>query len=181
MSDTMKRVGLWALGAMLPKEQVFARHIRHMARGVTYLVCGGMIIAAAFLAALAGLYIALVDQGLTVAAAVGITGIIALLGATLCFLLAERALDRASRLTEELKISAPSLPNLRADIDLQEGANVLAHAFLDGLLRRPPYRSHAQADLFEERMAGKSEREREYEHDKDIIRFRPRRSHDEAI
>lgn len=184
MSDThntMKRIGLWALGSMLPKEQVFDRHIRHMARGVTFLVCGGMIIAAAFLAALAGLYMSLITQGMTVAASVAITGVIALLGAAVCFLLADRALGRASRLTDELKVSTPSLPHIKADIDLQEGANVLVNAFLDGFLHRPPMRPRPQADLFDDEDIAELHIEREEYDDKDIIRFRPRNQQREEM
>lgn len=187
--DTMKRIALWALGAMLPREQVFDRHIRHMARGVTLLVCGGMIVAAVFLAALAGLSMMLVESGLSTGAAVAITAVIALLGATVCFLLADRSLNRASKLTEELKVSPPKLPRIEADLDLQEGANILVHAFLDGLLpRRSGRRYTAQKDLFDYEMdeeigdvhlRGNVHVEREYDEEKDVIHFRPRAKRDE--
>lgn len=185
-ADIMKRLGLWAMGALLPREQVFDRHLRHMARGVTFLVCGGMIIAAVFLASLAGLTMLLAESGLSTPAAVSITAVIALLAAAVCFLLADRALGRAAHLTEELKMSPPALPRIEAELDLQEGANILLHAFLDGLLpRRKSRRYEAQRDLFDDDRAdediadihlrGNGHVEREYDADKDIIHFRPRR------
>jgi phosphate/sulfate permease len=187
MDNTIKRLGLWALGALLPRQQVFDRHVRHMARGVTYLVCGGMIVAAVFLALLAGTYVMLVEQGLSVAVSVAITTVLALLGAAICFLLADRSLSRASQLTEELKLTPPPLPKVKADVNLQEGASVLVNAFLDGFRHPHRYRPHSrdQADLFgydEDETIGELhlQNEREYD-DKDIIRFRPRHQrHHEA-
>lgn len=185
MADTMKRLALAAIGTLLPKQDVFDKHVRHMARGVTFLVCGGMIIAALFLATLAGIYMAMLEQGLSVAVAAAITGTVALLGAIVCFLLADRALNRASHLTEELKVTAPPLPKINANIDLQEGATVLFNAFMDGF--HTP--RNTQEDLFDYAEALRAEVkalrreldaksavnvERQYDEDKDIIRFRPR-------
>ncbi|MCH2546931.1 MAG: phage holin family protein [Alphaproteobacteria bacterium] len=181
MANTIKRIGYWAIGALLPNQEVFNNHIRNMARGVMFLVCGGMIIAALFLATLAGVYALLLEQGLSVLTSAVLTAVIALMGAALCFLMAERSLNRASRLTEELKITPPSLPTVKADIDMQEGVSVLFNAFIDGFRGRGEvYR--AQADLFDyedEDIADvhirhKSRHEHYYDDDKDIIRFRPR-------
>lgn len=187
MDNTVKRIGLWALGALLPRPQVFDRHIRHMARGVTYLVCGGMIIAAIFLALLAAVYGVLIEQGLSVATSAAITITMALLGAIICFLMADRALNRAAHLPEELKMASPALPKIEADLDLQEGASVLLHAFLAGFRgSRPSRRSRVQADLFDDdedknvaevHVRTESRVERDYDEDKDIIRFRPRHQH----
>ena len=184
MNSTIKRAGLWALGAVLPKQQVLDRHMRHMARGVAYLLCGGIIVATVFLALLAGAYFVLLEQGLTIFSSAAIIITMALLGAVICFLLADRSLHRAARLTEELKISTPALPKIEADVDLQEGASVLINAFLAGFrgsyhTRRPS----AQPDLFDEKVEpdigkvhvrSESRAEPSYDEDKDIIRFRPR-------
>ena len=187
----MKKIALWVLGQMLPREEVFDRHIRHLARGVTYLVCGGVVITAIFLALLGALYMALVDQGLSTALAGTLTGIVALLGAAVCFLLADKSLSRASKLTDELKVGTPTLPKIEATLDLQEAANTLLNAFIDGVRGRAgtPYQKHKrlQEDLFErlERLEAELEAEleeeaanhrveREYDENKDIIRFRPR-------
>lgn len=189
MADTMKRIALWVLGLTLPREEVFDRHVRALARGVTYLVCGGVIITAIFLALLGALYMMLLDQGLSATSAGGITGIVALLGAAICFLLADKSLSKASRLTDELRVASPSLPKLEASIDLQTAATTLVNAFIDGFRGRTgtPYQKHKhlQEDLFErlerleaelEEAAAKERVEREYDESKDIIRFRPRQT-----
>lgn len=194
MADTMKRIALWALGQMLPREEVFDHHIRNMARGVTYLVCGGMIIASVFLALVAAMYFALVAQGLSIALSATITGIVALLGAAVCFLLADKSLSRAAKLTDELTVKPPKLPTLEASVDLQQGAVALASAFIDGLTGRPdtPYqrRKHEallarleeleaelEAELAAQETAEEFEEELEEEllgNEKDIIHFRAR-------
>lgn len=194
MVDTMKRLGLWVLGQMLPREEVFDRHIRHMARGVTFLVCGGMIVASVFLAILGMLYIGLVEQGLSAVLAAAITGIVALLGSVICFQMADKSLTKASKLTEELNVSTPSLPKLEANVDLQEGAAVLINAFLDGI-RTPSstaYHTKKHEELVErlEMLQAELEAElaaqedivrveKEYDSDKDIIHFRPKNRRDE--
>lgn len=190
MADTMKRIALWALGQMLPREEVFDRHIRNMARGVTYLVCGGMIIAAVFLALVGAMYFALIAQGLSIVLSAAITGIVALLGAVVCFLLADKSLSRAAKLTDELTMKPPKLPTLEGSVDLQQGAIALASAFLDGFTERPdtPYqrRKHdalvarleeLEAELEAELAAQEAEEEREevlLGNEKDIIHFRAR-------
>lgn len=190
MADTMKRIALWVLGQMLPREEIFDYHIRHMARGVTYLVCGGMIIAALFLAAVGALYFALVAHGLSVPLAASMTTVMALMGAAVCFLLADKSLSRAAKLTEQLTVKPPKLPPLEANIDLQQGAVTLVNAFLDGLRGRMDTSHHhrrhrellarleeleaeLEAEIAAQEALAEAEAKRK-EGDKDIIHFRPR-------
>lgn len=175
MSDTLKRIGLWTLGRMLPRRRVFAGHIRHLAHGVAWFVCGGVLLAAVFLAVLAGTYSALIVQGISAVIAAVIVGVVAILAGALCFLMAERSLDKAASITDELQMHAPSLPRIQADLDLQEGVTVLFRAFMDGLRGEDHERKKkATAMEEEETILSRVEVEREYDAEKDIIRFRPR-------
>jgi hypothetical protein len=189
MADTMKRLGLWVLGQVLPREEVFDYHVRHMARGVTYLVCGGMIIAAIFLSVLGLMFAALMNQGMTMLLAGVITGVFAVLGAIICFQLADKSLSRASKLTEELNVGTPQLPTVQGSVDLQEGLYTIVNAFVDGIKGDPVRESQQEYNALVERLAAlemelelavaeeeaRQRVEREYDVDKDIIHFRPRR------
>lgn len=185
MDNTIKRLGLWALGTLLPKPHILDRHIHHLAWGMAYLVFGGVIVVAIFLGLLAGTYAVLLAQGLSVIAAAAITLTLALLGAAICFLLADRALGRVIQVTNDLKVSSPSLPKIEATLDLQEGVSVLVQAFLAGFRgpRREKHRYDEQADLFEDEeeetiaelhLRTEAHPELSKEDDKDIIHFRPR-------
>lgn len=176
MSDTLKRIGLWTLGRMLPRRLVFTHHLRHLARAVAWFVCGGVLLAAVFLALLAGTYSVLIVQGVSAIVAAVVVGVVAVMAGALCFLMAERSLDKAASLTDELQMHAPSLPRVQADLDLQEGASILFRAFMDGFRGHEGHEHKKKATVVqeEETILSRVEVEREYDSEKDIIRFRPR-------
>lgn len=163
---------------MLPRRLVFVHHLRHLARAVAWFVCGGVLLAAVFLALLAGTYTGLIVQGVSAVAAALIVGVVAVMAGALCFLMAERSLDKAASLTDELQMHPPSLPRIQADLDLQEGASVLFRAFMDGF-RGHEAQEHKKKTAVqeEETILSRVEVEREYDSEKDIIRFRPRARH----
>lgn len=183
MSDTAKRLGLWALGRVLPRRQEVAFHVRHFAQGLVWFICGGMLLAAVFLAVLAVAYLALVAEGLSVAAAGTIVGVVAVLAMAICFLQAVRSFDKAAAIAENLHLRPPALPRIQADLDLQEGVSVLFNAFMDGLRghERTERGKKAATAEEEETILSRVEVEREYDVEKDIIRFRPRARHTDEV
>lgn len=125
-----QRIFLWLLGQALPDSDALKRHIRMALLGVMAAVVTGVLVALVFTACMAVLYIYLTDLGYGMAAVFTIIALASLTSATLMFILAKSAMEKATDLNSSLKLFGR-----KPKSEITDTINLAFDAFLEGLMQ----------------------------------------------
>tara|TARA_B100001564_G_C20649203_1_gene675979 strand:- start:1112 stop:1624 length:513 start_codon:yes stop_codon:yes gene_type:complete len=135
--EWIKRIGLGAIGLILPKVSILSSIVRDVRRAMLATVMTGVLLSSCVLLGCLGLYQFLIAQGLSNLAAMSISGGLLLLMTIISGLVAEKYISKAKRIDDTLT----PLDGKYAMSDI--GIEPLFQAFIDGLFEEEGVTKHS--------------------------------------
>lgn len=137
-ANLLKRASLWVLGQALPDAHALRAPARMALTGVVVAAAAGTLLALGVVAALIGMYLYLVGEGVSPGASLLLVGTMGALAGMLTYFIARRRVEDIPSRLDELKMFTPHHHDLLGDL-----FNLVVSGFLEGVSKPEPTDSKA--------------------------------------